>query len=96
MKSAAKLIFLFLFTLYSLQLYGVIIDDRITNFDTKVLTSIIIIFQIFFVLLFYLTIINERKQQKKFIVNWELKLILVFLFVTIEIAAVVLFLKEGI
>ncbi|EOO8006551.1 O157 family O-antigen polymerase, partial [Escherichia coli] len=62
----------------------------------KVLTSIIIIFQIFFVLLFYLTIINERKQQKKFIVNWELKLILVFLFVTIEIAAVVLFLKEGI
>ncbi|EON7823036.1 hypothetical protein DRG62_RS21320, partial [Escherichia coli] len=54
MKSAAKLIFLFLFTLYSLQLYGVIIDDRITNFDTKVLTSIIIIFQIFFVLLFYL------------------------------------------
>ncbi|EOO8392788.1 hypothetical protein D6V90_RS19690, partial [Escherichia coli] len=26
MKSAAKLIFLFLFTLYSLQLYGVIID----------------------------------------------------------------------
>ncbi|EON7208973.1 TPA: hypothetical protein ACHY7X_001086, partial [Escherichia coli] len=25
MKSAAKLIFLFLFTLYSLQLYGVII-----------------------------------------------------------------------
>ncbi|OVB25698.1 hypothetical protein UQ11_01385, partial [Escherichia coli] len=96
MKSAAKLIFLFLFTLYSLQLYGVIIDDRITNFDTKVLTSIIIIFQIFFVLLSYLTIINERKQQKKFIVNWELKLILVFLFVTIEIAAVVLFLKEGI
>lgn len=48
MKSAAKLIFLFLFTLYSLQLYGVIIDDRITNFDTKVLTSIIIILSDFF------------------------------------------------
>ncbi len=38
----------------------------------------------------------KENSRKKFIVNWELKLILVFLFVTIEIAAVVLFLKEGI
>ncbi len=89
MKSAAKLIFLFLFTLYSLQLYGVIIDDRITNFDTKVLTSIIVIFRSFFGLLFYLTNIHERNHKKKLLVNCELKIVLDILFVTIAFAAVV-------
>lgn len=97
MNRSVKLVCLFLLSFYALQLFGIATDIRIKDDNIRIITSSLILYQVIFILLFYITYRKKRQEQTQyFIINTKIKVVFFLLFITVEIMAIILFAKEGI
>lgn len=97
MNRSVKLVCLFLLSFYALQLFGIATDIRIKDDNIRIITSSLILYQVIFILLFYIIYRKKRQEQTQyFIINTKIKVVFFLLFITVEIMAIILFVKEGI
>lgn len=97
MNRSVKLVCLFLLSFYALQLFGIATDIRIKDDNIRIITSSLILYQVIFILLFFIIYRGKRQEQTQyFIINTKIKVVFFLLFITVEIMAIILFAKEGI
>lgn len=97
LKKSVRMISFFLFSFYFLQLYGLLTDVRIKDVDIQIIAGGLVLFQILCVLLYYLFVRKDLSYQSGlFFKTKKITIIFLFIFITVELAAVILFLKEGI
>lgn len=97
MKNSVRLITFFLLSFYFLQILGVIFDERIHKYSIQTIIVTLITYQILILLIYYF-IYNTYiiKRERDFFSSSKLTVALFILFITVEVTALLLFLKEGI
>lgn len=97
LKKAAEIISFFLFSFYFLQLYGLLTDVRIKDVDIQIIAGVLVLFQILCVILYALFVRSDLSYQSGLFFNTKkITTIFLLIFITVELTAVILFLKEGV